>query len=70
MVSLADKIYNAEAIVADLHGIGSEVWSRFTADQTEVRWYYNALAVEFERLMPGPVPARLRRAVDEMGQDR
>lgn len=66
LVSLADKIHNAEAIVADLHGAEDDVWSRFSAGAAEVCWYYEMLADAFERLMPGSASQRLRRAVDAM----
>ncbi len=66
LVSLCDKIYNAEAIVADLHGVGSDVWERFSAPTAEVCWYYEALAAVFERRVPGSASGRLSRAVHAM----
>lgn len=66
VVSLSDKIYNAEAIVADMHTVGPEVWSRFSAPQDEVCWYYETLAELFERRLPGSASRRLSRAVEAM----
>ena len=65
-VSLADKLHNARAILADLHGVGDAVWSRFNADRSQVLWYYEALADMFGAGDAGPMAAQLRRTVDEM----
>ena len=39
-VSLADKLYNARAIVRDHHVEGDEVWKRFSASKEETVHYY------------------------------
>lgn len=64
-VSLADKTYNAEAIVADVDAIGEAVWSRFSAPRDEVIWYYESLAAVFEKALPATCK-RLLRAVSMM----
>ena len=46
-VSLADKLYNARAILADLGITGGSVWSRFTAGRDGQLWYYRALVDAF-----------------------
>jgi (p)ppGpp synthase/HD superfamily hydrolase len=66
LVTLADKIYNAEAIVADFAVLGDELWDRFNADAVNIRWYYESLACAFARRLPGPPAGRFRRAVDAM----
>jgi hypothetical protein len=46
LVSLADKLYNARAILADYRTIGNKVWERFNADEPKcesVLWYYDSL---------------------------
>ena len=68
LVSLADKIHNAEAIVADVHAHGEPVWSRFTAGKEGTIWYYSQLAATFARNMPGPGAERLQRVVRQMGE--
>ncbi|WP_240956835.1 HD domain-containing protein [Pseudopontixanthobacter vadosimaris] len=65
-VSLADKIQNASAIVADLHMQGQRVWDRFTGGRDGSLWYYRALADEFTRQIPGTGSRRLSRLVIEM----
>ena len=47
LVSAADKLYNARAIVADLRAIGDAVWKRFNASKDEILWYYGALVDAF-----------------------
>jgi (p)ppGpp synthase/HD superfamily hydrolase len=63
-VSLADKLHNARAILADLHTVGDDVWARFNADRQASIWYYDALASTFEERNAGPMAAELRRTVD------
>ena len=39
-VTVADKIDNARAILADHRRIGDEVWGRFNAPREKILWYY------------------------------
>ena len=43
LVSLADKLHNTRAILADHRRIGAKVWERFSASRDEVLWYYRSL---------------------------
>lgn len=46
LVSLADKLYNARAILDDYRELGHDVWGRFGADEPKDRsvlWYYDSL---------------------------
>lgn len=63
LVSLADKIHNAEAIALDYQIYGDSIWLKYEDGADGVRWYYAALATRFARLMPGPLSDRLARAV-------
>ena len=65
-VSLADKVHNARAILADYREIGEELWSRFRGSREESLWYYRTLADVFSRRRPGPLADELRRTVDEI----
>ena len=47
LVSAADKLHNARAIVADLRTIGDTIWNRFNAPKEDVLWYYGALVDAF-----------------------
>ncbi len=63
LVSLADKTYNAEAILFDYRVLGDRLWDRFNGGADGTRWYYNALADVFSDTMPGRLSDRLSRAV-------
>jgi (p)ppGpp synthase/HD superfamily hydrolase len=68
LVSAADKLNNARAIVADLRAIGEKVWKRFNAPKEDVLWYYGALVDAF-RANPAHHAAlveELERVVAEM----
>jgi len=43
LVSLADKLHNTRAILADHRRVGDKVWERFSASRDEVLWYYRSL---------------------------
>jgi (p)ppGpp synthase/HD superfamily hydrolase len=64
-VSLADKLHNARAILADLRA-GHDVFARFNAPRQDQAWYYDALAATFAARAPGPMADELRRVVDEV----
>src|ERR1035438_3936942 len=62
MVSAADKLHNARAILADYRELGEGLWSRFNAPKEEQLWYYGALV---ETLRQTSTPKTL---VDELGR--
>lgn len=66
LVSLADKIHNAEAILCDLECHGDVVFDRFTGRKDGTLWYYDALATAFAERMPGAWSSRLSRVVAAM----
>lgn len=43
LVSAADKLYNARAILEDYSEIRAEVWKRFKRGRDEQLWYFNEL---------------------------
>jgi len=63
LVSLADKVDNAEAILSDHRSIGDELWQRFTGGRDGTVWYYRSLSSIFDRALPGPLARDLSRAV-------
>ena len=65
LVSGADKLHNARAIVSDLQSIGSAVFDRFTAKRDGTLWYYRQLAGIFSR-RSAPMAKQLDVAVAEM----
>ncbi len=65
LVSCADKLHNARAILADYRELGESLWARFTVGQGNVEkgrektlWYYRQLVEAFEA-RGEEVPARL-----------
>jgi (p)ppGpp synthase/HD superfamily hydrolase len=65
LVSGADKLHNARAIVSDLQSVGPVVFDRFTAPQSETLWYYDELA-KIHTQRSTAVAKALRQAVDRM----
>jgi (p)ppGpp synthase/HD superfamily hydrolase len=63
LVSLADKVDNAEAIGADYRLLGDALWSRFTGGRDGTIWYYRSLSAFFSGALPGPLADGLARAV-------
>jgi (p)ppGpp synthase/HD superfamily hydrolase len=68
LVSAADKLSNAAAIVRDLEdpAVGAAVWDRFTAGREGQRWYYAALAEVLGRRLPGPLADELAAMVGRL----
>jgi (p)ppGpp synthase/HD superfamily hydrolase len=57
LVSACDKLHNLEAILLDLTEIGIEVFNRFSAEQSQVLWYYRSLIEVFEEREAAPAEA-------------
>jgi GTP pyrophosphokinase len=66
LVSCADKLHNARAIVSDLRRLGDELFRRFTAGKEGTLWYYRSLADTFTRVGPKALAVELQLAVGEM----
>jgi (p)ppGpp synthase/HD superfamily hydrolase len=63
LVSLADKVDNAEAILQDYRIIGDGIWDRFTGKEDGTIWYYRELSGVFSTVMPCALSAHLARLV-------
>lgn len=66
LVSLADKVHNAEAIRDDFHEHGPALWGRFNGGEAGTIWYYQTLASFFEERLPGLLSRRLSTAVAQL----
>lgn len=73
LISLADKVHNARAILADYRLKGEELWVRFNAPKEGTLWYYRSLAdtfislaVKIEKPVLGPLAEELERVVSEV----
>ena len=49
LVSAADKLHNARAIVHDAKHHGKSVWKRFNASPPEILWYYQSLVQAYRK---------------------
>ena len=68
-VSLADKLDNARAILADHGVVGPAVWERFSAGAEEQLWYYRGLVDAYRAAgVSGPMLDELARVVDALGR--
>lgn len=69
-VSIADKLSNAQAIVADVTQHGEIVWQRFNAKPDQILWYYNQMLDLFNEYVDpnNTLLHRYRRVVSEMQQ--
>ena len=66
LVSCADKLHNARAILNDLRSLGDELWGRFTGGKEGTLWYYQSLADAFDDTLGNSLSAELKRTVTEI----
>lgn len=65
LVSAADKLHNARAIVSDLKTIGQITFERFRTKKEGTLWYYSSLAEIFE-VRKTPMAKEISEAVNLM----
>ncbi len=70
VVSLADKIHNARAILHDLEIHGEAVWARFRGGRDGSLWYYSELVEKFETLLPGHFSRQFAEIVKQLHEVR
>jgi (p)ppGpp synthase/HD superfamily hydrolase len=69
LVSLADKLDNARAILRDFRQVGSDLWERFSAkDPKDHLWYYDSLLAVYKRRTHSWMVDELERVLDELKQ--
>lgn len=68
LVSNADKLHNARAILNDLRVLGESIWQRFSGGQDGTLWYYRSLANAFNRLNQNGLAEELERVVSVIEQ--
>ena len=64
LVSLADKVHNAESIAFDFDLIGDKIFDRFKGQKEGTIWYYSELSQNFSKLLSIPLADRLQKAVE------
>lgn len=66
-VTIADKVDNLRAILADHQRIGSELWQRFNAGQADQVWYYQEAVKAYDQAeVQSPLLNELKRLVAEL----
>lgn len=65
-VSLADKLYNARSILANLRTLGPSTWQRFNGGKEGSLWYYRELVDIFQQDGPTFMSSELARVVAEI----
>jgi (p)ppGpp synthase/HD superfamily hydrolase len=69
LVSAADKLYNARAILEDYREIGSSLWGRFKRGRKEQLWYFDELIKVYEQRCPHwRVVSELKRVIGDLTQ--
>jgi (p)ppGpp synthase/HD superfamily hydrolase len=67
LVSAADKLYNARAILEDYREVGAEVWKRFKRGRDQQLWYFDELIKVYEeRCRNWRIVEELKRMVAEL----
>jgi (p)ppGpp synthase/HD superfamily hydrolase len=67
LVSAADKLHNARAILSDFRIFGERLWLRFNASREDLLWYYGALAETLgQTAAPRVLVNELGRVVKEL----
>jgi (p)ppGpp synthase/HD superfamily hydrolase len=68
LVSAADKLYNARAILEDYREVGAAIWSRFKRGRKEQLWYFAELSRVYEERGSNRLTEELKRVVGELSQ--
>jgi GTP pyrophosphokinase len=68
LISAADKLHNARAILADYRELGDALWERFAGGREGTLWYYQALVAAFVASGRNRVVDELERTVTELVQ--
>jgi GTP pyrophosphokinase len=66
LVSAADKLHNARAILTDYRALGEPLWQRFQGKRDGTLWYYQALVDGLRRHKPNRLVNELARTVTEL----
>jgi (p)ppGpp synthase/HD superfamily hydrolase len=66
LVSAADKLHNARAILADYRVLGEALWTRFNGGKAGTLWYYRSLVSAFRATSMTSLVEELDRVVSEI----
>ncbi len=66
VISAADKLYNAKAILDDYRAIVPRIWDRFKRGRKDQLWYFNALIEVFKASGRSRTVEELERVIAEL----
>jgi (p)ppGpp synthase/HD superfamily hydrolase len=66
LVSAADKLHNARAILEDYRTVGEALWKRFNGGKEGTLWYYRAVVDALRKAGTTPLIEELDRVVSEI----
>lgn len=66
LVSSADKLHNARALLCDYRTHGESIWSRFNGGRDGTLWYYRSLVNAFHAAGTSRIVDELTRVVDDL----
>jgi len=70
LVSLADKLHNAHAILRDFRAHGDELWQRFSVkDPQDHLWYYRSLLEVYAQRLDNWMVDELREVIDALERE-
>jgi (p)ppGpp synthase/HD superfamily hydrolase len=69
LISVADKLYNARAILEDYREIKSLIWKRFKRGRSEQIGYFDKLLVVYRSPGTSRIVEELQRVVDALRQE-
>ena len=68
LVSAADKLYNARAILQDYREVAGKIWKRFKRGRREQLWYFRELQSVYEDRGSNRLVEELKRVVGELAE--
>ena len=68
LISVADKLYNARAILEDYREVGPRIWERFKRGRQDQIWYFDELLNVYKSTGASRIVDELERVVNELRQ--
>ncbi|MGD0941390.1 MAG: HD domain-containing protein, partial [Terracidiphilus sp.] len=68
LISAADKLYNARAILEDFRVIGPRIWERFQRKRNDQLWYLEELIKIFKAAGTNRIVEEFKRVVGELSE--
>ena len=66
LISLADKVHNAQSILEDYQIVGDSLWDRFNGKKEGTLWYYRTLADTFQKIYHCPLSDKLAQIITSL----